>query len=149
MQIVCPRILNRLDYCNSLPAGTTSEQMSCIQRVQNSAAKGKNAEIMLHLFLKTTLASNQTKNRFKICNISLHTLQQHFTAYTPSRSLRPCSAQLQSAPKVNLKTAGERSFRFQAPKVLNSFPVEIRQSPSLSSFKNNLKAYLFIQAFTN
>ena len=39
MQIVCPRILNRLDYCNSLPAGTTSEQMSCIQRVQKSAAK--------------------------------------------------------------------------------------------------------------
>ena len=38
-QIVCCRILNRHDYCNSLLAGTTSEQMSRIQRFQNSAAK--------------------------------------------------------------------------------------------------------------
>ena len=38
-QLVCTRILNRLDYCNFLLAGTTSEQMSRIQRVQNSAAK--------------------------------------------------------------------------------------------------------------
>ena len=52
-----------------------------------------------------------------------------------------------SAPRVNLKTAGERSFRFQAPRVWNSLPVEICQSPSLSSFKYNLRTYLFIQAF--
>ena len=56
-QLVCSRILNRLDNCNSFLAGTTSEQMSRIQRVQNSAAKlilksNNNAEIMLHLFLK-------------------------------------------------------------------------------------------------
>ena len=33
------RILNRLDHCNFLPASTTSDQMSRIQHVQNSAAK--------------------------------------------------------------------------------------------------------------
>ena len=38
-QLVCSRILNRLHYCNSLLAGTTSEQMSHIQSIQNSAAK--------------------------------------------------------------------------------------------------------------
>ena len=34
-------ILNRLDYCNSLLVGTTSEYMSRIQVVQNSAANLK------------------------------------------------------------------------------------------------------------
>ena len=38
-QLVCSRILNRFAYCNSLLAGTTSEQMSRIQHIQNSAAK--------------------------------------------------------------------------------------------------------------
>ena len=63
-------------------------------------------------------------------------LSARLTAYTPSRSLRSCSAQLLSALRINLKSAGERSFRFHAPRVWNSLPVEIRQSPSLSSFKN-------------
>ena len=76
-------------------------------------------------------------------------LSARLTAYTPSRSLRSCPAQLLSSPRVNLKTAGERSFGFQAPRVWNSFPVEIRQSTSLLSLENNPETYLFIQAFKN
>ena len=75
-QLVFSRILNRLHCCSSLLAGATSEQLSCIQCVQNSAAR---VILKEKLFLKTTFASNQTKNRFQNCNISLQSLQQHFT----------------------------------------------------------------------
>ena len=65
-QPVCSRILNRLDYCNSLLAGTTSEQMSRIQRVQNSEQNSyskRNAEIMLHLFLKNYTGFQSNKEQ--------------------------------------------------------------------------------------
>ena len=115
---------------------------------------------MLHLFKKKKkLHWLPIKKRidFKIATLAyrhfnstlLSYLSARLTAYTPSRSLRSCPAQLLSAPRVNLETAGKSSFRFQAPIVWNFLPVEIRQSPSLSSFKNNLKTYLFMQAFTN
>ena len=161
MQIVCPRILNRLDYCNSLLAGTTLEQMSRIQRVQNSAAKLIPEK--KHRCYATPLLKNDTgfqSNEEQISKwqhwltdtpttLYLLKCQPGLLAYTPSRSLRSCPAQLLSSPRVNLKTAGERSFGFQAPRVWNSFPVEIRQSTSLLSLENNPETYLFIQAFKN
>ena len=89
-QLVCSRILNRLDYCNSLLAGTTLEQMSRIQRVQNSAAKlilkKKRRYHATPLLKKTTLASNQTKNGLQNCNIMLQTLQQHLTLLPVSQA---------------------------------------------------------------
>ena len=46
--------------------------------------------IMLHLFLKkkkkNTLASNETENIFQNCNVSLQTLQQHFTLLPVSQA---------------------------------------------------------------
>ena len=48
---------------------------------------------------------------------------------------------------INLKTAGERSFLFQAPNVWNSLPSEIRPSPSLLSFKHSLNTHSFRQTF--
>ena len=81
---------------------------------------------MLHLFFKK-LHWLPIKQRiyFKIATLVYRHfnntlpsyLSARLTAYTASRSLRSCSAQLLSPPRVNLKTAGERSFRFQAPRI--------------------------------
>ena len=49
---------------------------------------------------------------------------------------------------VNLKSAGARSFQYQAPCVWNSVPIQTRLSPSLTSFKSSLKTHLFRNAFT-
>ena len=67
--------------------------------------------------------------------------------YTPARNLRLADQQLLCVPKMNLKTYGERSFSFAAPTLYNNLPLEIRQSPSLDSFKASLKAHLFRLAF--
>ncbi|KAK7088797.1 hypothetical protein V1264_022670 [Littorina saxatilis] len=50
-------------------------------------------------------------------------------------------------PKTRTKTFGERTFRYQIPTVWNSLPSSIRDSSSLSSFKTQLKTYLFRKAF--
>ena len=82
-QLVCSGILNRPDYYNSLLAGTNSEQMSRIQRVQNSAAKlilkWKRRDHATSHIKKYTLASSKTKHRFKNYNISLQILKQRYT----------------------------------------------------------------------
>ena len=75
-------------------------------------------------------------------------LSELLHTYQPSRTLRSSSEKLLKVPKPNLKSAGNRSFHFQAAKVWNSLPTNIRSSPSLSSFKKNLKTHLFKERFS-
>ena len=46
-----------------------------------------------------------------------------------------------------LKTLGDRSFAVAAPQLWNSLPYAIRSSPSVASFKQTLKTFLFQKAF--
>ena len=63
------------------------------------------------------------------------------------RSLRSSSERLLQIPKTKLKCAGNRSFKFAAPTILNSLPSELRQSDTVISFKRNLKTHLFKLAY--
>ena len=74
-------------------------------------------------------------------------LSSSLCTYQPSRSLRSSTERLLKIPKTNLKTFGGRSFGYIAPTVWNSLPADLRASPSLQSFKVNLKTHLFRQAF--
>ena len=46
-----------------------------------------------------------------------------------------------------LTTLGDRSFAVAAPKLWNLLPYAIRSSPSVASFKQTLKTFLFQKAF--
>jgi len=51
---------------------------------------------------------------------------------------------------IYTKTAtGAKAFGVVASKVWHDLPDSIRASDSIKSFKNNLKTYLFNQAFTS
>ena len=75
-------------------------------------------------------------------------LSHCLTLYTPHRSLWSSSDKLLSAPRVNLKSTGLRSFLYQAPCVWNSVPIQTWFSTSLISFKSSLKMHLFCAVFT-
>ena len=60
--------------------------------------------------------------------------------------LRSSTERLLKIPKTNLKTFSERSFGYNAPTVWNSLPADLRASPSLPTFKVNLKTQFFRQA---
>ena len=75
-------------------------------------------------------------------------LSELLHTYQPSRTLRSNSEKLLKVPKTNLKSAGNRSFHFQAAKICNSLPTNVRNSPSLSSFKETLKTHLFKERFS-
>ena len=74
-------------------------------------------------------------------------LSSSLCTYEPSRSLRSSNEKLLKIPKRNLKSFGQRSFSFMAPSLWNSLPATLRNVPTLSQFKSQLKTFLFAQAF--
>ena len=74
-------------------------------------------------------------------------LHSSLCTYEPSRSLRSSNEELLKIPKRNLKSFGQRSFSFMAPSLWNSLPATLRNVPTLSQFKSQLKTFLFAQAF--
>ena len=75
-------------------------------------------------------------------------LSELLHTYQPSRTLRSSSEKLLKVPKDNLRSAGYRSFHFQAANIWNSLPTNVRSSPALSSLKKNLKTHLFKERFS-
>ena len=63
--------------------------------------------------------------------------------YVPRRNLRSVD-QFKLCPiRSRTKTYGDRAFSVAAPTLWNNLPLNIRQSPTLSAFKSNVKTLLF------
>ena len=58
------------------------------------------------------------------------------------RSLRSSAQHLLYLPRTRTVSGG-RAFNSAAPKIWNSLPISIRSSPSIASFKQQLKTFYF------
>ena len=67
--------------------------------------------------------------------------------YEPTRSLRSSSKRLLVVPWHNLKTYGRRAFSVNGHMLWNSLPNNIRETESLSTFKKQIKTFLFKGSF--
>ena len=74
-------------------------------------------------------------------------LSSSLCTYEQSCSLQSCNEKLLKIPKRNLKSFGQHSFSFMVPSLWNSLPATLRNVPTLSQFKSQLKTFLFAQAF--
>ena len=69
--------------------------------------------------------------------------------YSPSRSLRSSSdTRMLKIQRFNRKTHGFRTFSHFGPHICNNLPQDIRHSATLSSFKSQLKTFLFSEYFS-
>ena len=69
--------------------------------------------------------------------------------YSPSHSLRSSSnTRMLKIQRFNRKTHDFRTFSHFGPHIWNNLPQDIRHSATLSSFKSQLKTFLFSEYFS-
>ncbi len=149
-------ISSRIDFSNSLFGNLPQKEVNRLQRLQNSAARlltyTKKYSHITPILQSLHWLPVEKRITFKILLLVYHSLhssapaylQNSLTMYTPSRSLRSSNTLSLQVPRIK-RSWGNRSFSYLGPKHWNDLPIEIRQSPSLDSFKTRLKTYLFEQ----
>ena len=130
-----------------------------LQSIQNYAArlvlkKGRYCHISPLLFDLHWLPVSD-RISFKILLITYKVLKYSEPSYLLSqlkfksnlRCLRTHDPLLLDIPRSRSSRMGDRSFSVHAPKLWNSLPFHIRNSPSTDSFKKSLKTYLFTNRY--
>ncbi len=148
-------VLSRLDYCNSLLIGVSSDHLQRLQKIQNRAAR-MITRTKLHSHITPILKSLhwlRVRERidFKVLSLAYQCahkmgpayLQDLVSCYRPPRTLRSTDQFLLNIPTFKLKSFGARSFRYVAAFLWNSLPLSLKSAPSLAAFKSQLKTYLF------
>ena len=160
LTLACSMVLSRLDYCNSLLYGAPITVLNKLQRIQNNTAR-----VVLQvpritsskpLLKELHWLPVQSRIRYKLATIVFQTRTTSTPPYlndlifnrTCSRSLRSSAKPLLNIPSVRTELA-KRAFRYSAPSVWNSLPVNVVNSSTLSSFKSSLKTELFKLAFSD
>ena len=90
----------------------------------------------------STLDRQKEKTRDSYLSELLH-------LYSPSRSLRSSSdTRTLKIQRFNRKSHGFRTFSHFGPHIWNNLPHDIRHSATFSSFKSQLKTFLFSEYFS-
>ena len=147
-------VLSRMDYCNGLLSGATSEILRKLQLIQNSAArlvmrKSKREHITPLLFDLHWLPV-AARVEYKVALMVFKCLQQTvprylqsaIATYTPSRALRSSNQSLCNQTQAK-KCIGRCAFTVAGPHVWNILPPKLRAIDTLDLFKSNLKTHLF------
>jgi len=157
-------VSSRVDYCNSVFAGSTGSVINKLQSVLNAAARliaVKKRSDHITPVLRDELHWLPVCQRinYKIALMIHRCLHGSAPAYlsqscTPVASLAGRQGLRSAAhgdlyvPPTRTVRFGQRSFRSSGPAVWNSLPVDIRD-PGLTfgQFKNRLKTHLFSIAY--
>ena len=146
-RLVAAMVISRLDYCNSVFIGLPADQIDRIEK--------RRRDHVTPLLKELHWLPVKFRCQYKIATLAYRHfegslppyLSSSLCTYEPSRSLRSSNEKLLKIPKRNLKSFGQRSFSFMAPSLWNSLPATLRNIPTLSQFKSQLKTFLFAQAF--
>ena len=156
-------ISSRIDYCNSIVYGASGHVTRKLQSVLHAAARlitGLRRFDHITPVLRDDLHWLPVEQRieYKIALLvykCLHAagpqyLREHCTSLcvdTLYHHLRSVSRGDLHYPRTTTRRFGPRSFRLSGPVIWNSIPHNIRNSPTLSQFKQLLKHYLFCKGY--
>ena len=149
----------RLDYGNALLCGYPESQIQKLQRVLDVAARlisGRRKYDHITPVLKELHWLPVVRRiQFKVVTTvfkAMHDtgpayLQELIVPYAPSRGLRSREHNLLCVPFTRPTVAGSRAFSIAGPKLRNARPQYLRDISDISTFKKQLKTYLFLQHY--
>lgn len=152
-------VLSKIDYANSLLLGTAKGQLKRLQLLQNMAAR-----VILRLQKWDHISYGlqnlhwlkvEERIEYKVATLIYKALHGDAPGYLadfvkkadPQRELRS-SAKIHLDPKYcNNSQTKSSSFKYQAPRIWNELPTEIKTAESLDAFKSKLKTLLFSKSY--
>ena len=152
---------SRLDFCNSLLAGTSVSNLTRLQRVQNTLARvvAQKPRFCHITPVLSDLHWLPVRHRisFKIATVTFKMLQSQqpfylsslIPSYVPAQALRSSSSFSICVPPRKTTMATSESFSSVAPSIWNSLPNYLSSIPTLPVFRRALKHHLFLPAYPN
>ena len=151
-------VTSKIGQYNILLSGPTQDQVRKLQYVHNSSARLLTGSCK-HEHITPVLRNLHwlpvhERIRFKILLMTFKCLNQLAPSYLsdPLIHYRPLRTLCSSDKEIliqpcHLKSSGELAFSFNAPKLWNAHPLNIKSCKSVESFKSTLKTYLFKNYF--
>ena len=159
-------VSSRLDYCNSLFCSLSSRNATRLQYVQNALARFVTGASKYTHITSTLRTLHWLPVRQRIIFKTLVLVYKYLTTgqpkyFAPYLPLYKSTVNTRRSNPKNLfllvpsycpsihksKVHFNNSFSYDAPKLWNDLPYDIRSAPNLSSFKSRLKTYLFQKSF--
>jgi len=156
--IACSLISSRLDYCNTVMVGCSSETVTRLQRTQNVTARAvlqaPHRTPSLPLLSSLHWLPVQQRVLYKLNTTTFKVLSckqppylhELLTPYNPGRTLRSVDRSLLSVPSAK-STMASKAYSIAGPSAWNDLPVDLRRLPSIELFTRALKTHLYQVAY--
>jgi hypothetical protein len=148
-------VQTRLDYCNSILTGTTTKNLSKLQRVQNSLARvvtgHRRNEHITPVLADLHWLRVEDRIKYKLCCITFNAknlrqpsyLADLIQPYQPVRLLRSATRDNLVVPGGVHTNIAARAFSVAGPAIWNTLPDHVKNCGTFFDFKKSLKTHFF------